>query len=70
MPPLELPPVNEPQPDYLLKRLEQSRRAAARATETSARAAHLSMADHYAALLRAVGHVVADDPATETSPAA
>ncbi|OAN62279.1 hypothetical protein [Sphingomonas sp. TDK1] len=44
--------MTEIDPDYLLRRLAQSRRAAERATESSARAAHLAMADHYAAVLR------------------
>nr|WP_315384828.1 hypothetical protein [uncultured Sphingomonas sp.] len=55
--------MNEPDPDYLLKRLAQSRRAAARAAESSARSAHLAMADHYSAQLRAAGHAVPADPA-------
>ncbi|WP_313538121.1 hypothetical protein [Sphingomonas sp.] len=50
--------MNEPDPDYLLKRLAQARRAAARATESSARTAHLAMANEYAAQLRAAGHAV------------
>lgn len=50
--------MNEPEPDYLLKRLAQSRRAAARAAESSARNAHFAMARHYAAQLRAAGHAV------------
>lgn len=65
MPPLELPSVNDPEPDYLLKRLAQSRRAAARAVESSARAAHLAMADQYAAQLRAAGHPVPADLADD-----
>lgn len=58
--------MNDPEPDYLLKRLAQSQRAAARAAESSARTAHLAMADHYAAQLRAAGHPVPDAPETET----
>lgn len=66
MPPLELLSVNDPEPDYLLKRLAQSRAAAARATESSARTAHLAMADHYAAQLRAAGHAVPTGTETES----
>ncbi|WP_010544996.1 hypothetical protein [Sphingomonas elodea] len=62
--------MNEHAPDYLLKRLAQSRRAAARAAESSARTAHLAMADAYAAQLRAAGHPVPADAAADAAPAA
>lgn len=62
--------MNEPDPDYLLKRLAQARRAASRAAESSARTAHLAMADHYAAQLRAAGHAVPADPAAAMPPIA
>lgn len=64
---LELLPVNEPETDYVLKRLAQARRAAARAAESSARTAHLVMADHYAARLRIIGHSVPGDSDGETT---
>jgi len=50
-----LPSVKDPEPDYPPTRLARSRRAVARAVESSPRTAHLAMADCRASpLLRAL----------------
>ncbi|WP_066727267.1 hypothetical protein [Sphingomonas pituitosa] len=53
--------MNDPEPDYLLKRLAQPRRVTARALESSACTTYLAMVDHYPAQLRATGHPVPGD---------